>query len=100
MIQSHLNQDTQELTISIGERFDYSIHKAFRDAYRDIKTPRTNIAINLSSTKYIDSSALGMLLIAKEHAENINGVVTLVRPSETALRILKLANFDQLFKVV
>ncbi|WP_415885485.1 STAS domain-containing protein [Neptuniibacter sp. QD37_6] len=99
MIQSHLNQDNQELTISIGERFDYSVHKAFRDAYREITTPKTHIAINLSSTRYIDSSALGMLLLAKEHAEGINGKVTLVRPSETAFKILKLANFDQLFTV-
>ena len=99
MIQSRMAKDNRELAISVAERFDYSVHKEFRDAYRSINIPRTNISINLSATKYIDSSALGMLLLAKEHAEGLGGSVSLVRPSEAAFKILKVANFDQIFTV-
>lgn len=99
MINSRLDQNSRSLTISVAERFDYSVHKDFRDAYKSVTTPKTNFSINLSATKYIDSSALGMLLLAKEHADNLGGSVTLVRPSDASMKILKVASFDTIFNI-
>lgn len=99
MLNTQLSYDQRELTICISDKFDYSLYKEFRDAYKEIKKPNTNFCIDLSGTRYIDSSALGMLLLVKEHAEKLGGRVYLKHPSKNSMKILEIANFDQLFQI-
>lgn len=94
------DQAKNECSIRVQEKFDYSIHKEFRNAYSSVSHPKTHYRIDLSSTIYIDSSALGMLLLAKEHADKLGGAVTLTRPSEAAMKILAVANFDKIFNII
>ena len=47
----------------------------------------------------MDSSALGMLLLLREHAKCRGGSVFIERPSEQVDSILKVANFEQLFTI-
>ena len=53
--------------------------------------------INLKRVEYLDSSALGMLLILKEHAELNRRHVVLCSPSEPAKKMFNLVGFDRLF---
>lgn len=54
------------LHIKIGGRFDFSVHKQFRDATSQVLTHVKKIEVDLSSADYLDSSALGMLLILRD----------------------------------
>ena len=64
-IQASMSTDSQVLTISVNGRFDFSAHQDFRNAYeRGGLTPRQYV-VDLQDTDYIDSSALGMLLLLK-----------------------------------
>ena len=92
-----LNERT--IQINVGERFDYSMHKAFRDAYSQYSDAGLTYKVNLSKSSHMDSSALGMILLLKEHAEKQGGQLILQRPSDTVLKILKIANFDKLVKI-
>ena len=92
-----LNDHTVKM--NVGARFDYSVHKEFREAYIGHKSPRLLFNVDLSEAYHMDSSALGMLLLLKEHAEKLAGKVILVQPSETVLKVLKIANFDKLFNI-
>ena len=69
-----------------------------RDAERDREPRPRNFVVDLSRTSYLDSSALGMLLILREHA-GADAEVTLANPAPAVREILKLSNFDQLFKI-
>ncbi|MCP1675574.1 anti-anti-sigma factor [Natronocella acetinitrilica] len=91
-------RDANELVIRINGEFDFGLHRQFRDAYRD-ESGVTRYVVDLSDTEYMDSSALGMLLLLREHAEARNGKVFLKGVDGEIERILRIANFHQLFSV-
>lgn len=51
------------VTITLGEKFDFSHASEFRSIYEQLdKSEVTKVIISFSKTRYMDSSALGMLL--------------------------------------
>lgn len=64
-----------------------------------LKTSEPNVIIDLSDTAYIDSAALGMLLLARHRAEQRGKTITLQGATGTVLQVLQIANFDRLFWV-
>lgn len=93
------NDEKKTATIQVEGQFDFSLHQAFRDAYRDLILPGTHVRLDLSKTSYMDSSALGMILLLKEHTDKLGGKITLVSPSEAVNKILTIANFHKLLPV-
>ncbi len=98
-ISSQFNSETKTASLQVEGQFDFSLHQAFRDAYRNLTTPGTSIRLDLSKTSYMDSSALGMILLLKEHADKHGGKLTLVSPSASVEKILTIANFHKLMTV-
>ena len=92
------DQGSHHLTIKIDGRFDFSLHKTFRDAYRDMD-PSLTYLIDVSSTEYLDSSALGMLLLLKKHADGGDGKVVIEQPQPEVKKVLSIANFDKVFEI-
>lgn len=86
------------LKIRLSGRFDFSGHKDFRSAYRDEEPGRT-FYVDMRDVNYIDSSALGMLLLLKKHADNGNGKVIIQTPQEDVRKVLDIANFDKIFQI-
>ena len=86
-----------ELQIEIEGRFDFSAHQDFRAAYEGRRFERYEV--DLRKTSYLDSSALGMLLLLRDHAGGETGHVRLVNCNADVRRILGIANFDQLFAI-
>jgi HptB-dependent secretion and biofilm anti anti-sigma factor len=90
-----------KLTIKLQGRFDVSSHRAFRDSYasglgaQDVH----EFEIDLNNVEYLDSSALGMLLMLREKAQASNQSVTLANCSGTVKQILDVANFARLFSM-
>jgi anti-anti-sigma factor len=87
-------------TIVLTGRFDFQAHQVFRrtiDAL--LKSGKVQLTVDLSAVNFIDSSALGMLLLARECCEKAGGGVTLDRPQDYVDKVLKLCHFDQLFAV-
>ncbi|MBK1673029.1 anti-anti-sigma factor [Ectothiorhodospira shaposhnikovii] len=96
-ISRHIDEQNSLITIRIQGRFDFSEHRPFRDAYRDIPPGFARYLVDLSEASYLDSSALGMLLLLREHAGADIGRVTIEGCTGDVMRILKIANFDRLF---
>jgi HptB-dependent secretion and biofilm anti anti-sigma factor len=93
-----VSPDQNRVDITITGRFDFSLHDDFRDAYRR-QTSAGEYRVHLDATEYIDSSALGMLLLLSEHAESRHGRVVLAGPTPGVRRTLAIANFDKLFRI-
>lgn len=89
------SSETKTVNILVSQQFDYSVHQAFRDAYRNVSVPNSCFVVDLSKATYMDSSALGMILLLKEHAEKLGGKVVISKPNESVHKILTIANFDQ-----
>ena len=97
-VSSALTADKSRLDIHVSGRFDFALHREFRDAYRHHDSAKS-IVVNMSKADYMDSSALGMLLLLKEYAGEKNVTVELSAPSPAIKKILTIANFDKLFKI-
>lgn len=87
-------------TISINGRFDFTLHKEFRNSYKDAAAD-AEFEVNASGMEYMDSSALGMLLLLREHAEgNQAGKrVKIVGCNDEIKKILDVSNFSKLFDI-
>lgn len=96
-VTRRLDEEHAQVTITIEGRFDFSQHKSFREAYRDIDPKAMGFIIDLADASYLDSSALGMLLLLREYAGSEKGPVRISGCGEDVRRVLKIANFEKLF---
>jgi anti-anti-sigma factor len=61
-------------TIALSGRFDFSAHQAFREACAAALDAAQigELKVDLAGVDYLDSSALGMLLLLREKAQAVN----------------------------
>lgn len=63
-----------------------------------LKNKPSNIFINLENIEYIDSTALGLMILAKKEANKQNCAITVITPKdENVMSILKMTKFDEIF---
>ncbi|HRL93305.1 MAG: STAS domain-containing protein [Pseudomonas sp.] len=98
-ISTQLSADGQELTIAIQGRFDFGAHQAFRDAYERVDGTPKRYQVDLQGTTYLDSSALGMLLLLRDHAGGDHAQIRLLNCNGDVRKILAISNFEQLFQI-
>ena len=96
-INSSVSADGLTLTIQIEGRFAYAVHEEFRAAYHELEEKPKKVVVDMSGADYLDSSALGMLLMLREHFSGDGSGISIEGTSSEIQRIFKVANFDQLF---
>ena len=96
-ISINVLKDNKSATIKINGRFDFSLHNDFRKSYKDVNLTAGEYIVDLSTTEYLDSSALGMLLLLKEHADSQSSTVKITGFSSEIKEILTIASFDKIF---
>jgi anti-anti-sigma factor len=96
-VTQKINASTAALVLA--GRFDFNSHRDFRDAYEHaLKTEGVRtLDVDLAKVEYLDSSALGMLLLLKERAAENSIQVSLDGCTGTVQQILEIANFNKLF---
>ncbi len=98
-ISTTVSAGGSKVTIAISGKFDFQLYDEFRSAYTDTAGSGVNYEINLSATDYLDSSALGMLLLLREHAGGESSKVHITMASEDVKKVLDVANFGKLFEI-
>jgi len=98
-VKTYISDDQNHLSIIVEERFDFSQHQYFRDAYSKHTNKGMLFSLDLSQTSYMDSSALGMILLLKDHAESIDGKIVLRKPNDAITKILEIAQFHRLMSI-
>lgn len=98
-VHTRRSDDGATLTIAIEGRFDFSTHQAFRDAYEKDASDVRHYVIDMTDTSYLDSSALGMLLLLRDYAGGDNAKVEIENCNSDVRRILTISNFEQLFAI-
>ncbi len=97
-ISSSYNENEKQLTISISGNFDYLLHKALRDAYRDLPSG-VKYVLDLNKTEHLDSSALGMLLLLRDHAGGDSSEIQIRGCRANVRKIFEIAHFGRLFEI-
>jgi anti-anti-sigma factor len=98
-VTTETSKDGTKLTISIKGRFDFAKHSEFRESYEKLGTKPDSVVIDLKEATYLDSSALGMLLLLRDHAGGDSSDVSLINSSSDVRKILAISNFDKLFDI-
>lgn len=96
-VTSQCSPDGQELTIQVQGRFDFSSHREFRDAIRACPRKPQRYVVDLRMTEYMDSSALGMLLLLREEAGGDSKSVYLRNANAEIRQVLTISNFQKMF---
>lgn len=98
-ITSTLSSDSNELTIKVQGRFDFSSLQQFRNAYEKINPKPKSYIIDLKESDYLDSSALGMLLALRDYAGGDAANIRIINSNSDIKKILVITKLDELFKV-
>jgi len=89
-----------QLIIKIQGRFDFSVHQDFKTAYESTDKKSPSYQIDMSGTSYLDSSALGMLLLLRDYAGGDAASISISNASADIRKILTISNFEQLFNII
>lgn len=98
-IKSALSATCEVFTIEVEGRFDFVFHQDFRNAYELLAKAPSRYVIDLQATTYVDSSALGMLLLLRDFAGGDTADITVINCNDDVKKILLISKFDQLFQI-
>lgn len=87
------------VTLSIDGIFDVSVYELFKEACNTHISDTAQFVIDMDKTTYMDSSALGMLLLLREKTHGDKDRVKLINVGESVLNILEVAQFQKLFNI-
>jgi len=97
-VTSELSNGGKTITIKVNGRFDFAVQNEFRDCYYNIKSAEgSKFIIDMSGANYMDSSALGMLLMMREFLGGNSADISIINTSADIKNILTVANFQSLF---
>jgi anti-anti-sigma factor len=88
-------------TLALEGRFDFNSHRDFRGAYDGLLGDPgvREIVVDFAKVDYLDSSALGMLLLLREKSESGGKSIVLTGLQGTVKQVLEIANFQRLFTI-
>jgi len=89
-------QKNECLTISVDGRFDYSCYRDFKNSYLTQKIDVQKYVVDFDNTTFIDSSALGMLLLLKDFVGDEKSII-LLNAKNKVKEALDVAMFGQIF---
>lgn len=87
-----------EYTIFVKNNFTHICLSKYQTILEEIQF-NYSVIIDLSECNYMDSSALGMLLLLLEKLNNDDEKVIIRNPSNIVKKILDISRFDLLFTI-
>jgi anti-anti-sigma factor len=98
-IQTHKGNGSA--TIVLKGRFDFQAHRAFRVACEDTLAAADvqSVEVDLDGVEYLDSSALGMLLLLRDKGKSRNKAISLANCRGSVRQVLDIANFGKIFPI-
>ena len=100
-MQATVSKESGKTVIKLSGRFDFNAHRDFRVAYEALlgDPSVTTVAVDFDGVDYLDSSALGMLLMLRDKLGGQNKMVVLTSVKGSVKQVLDIANFGKLFQI-
>ena len=100
-MQTMVHTDGSVARILLRGRFDFGSHREFKTSYEAPLGAAgvSELHIDMGGVEYLDSSALGMLLILKERAGATNKQIAITNCRGAVKQVLDIANFSKLFQI-
>jgi anti-anti-sigma factor len=99
-LESHIEGTTG--TVVLHGLFNFAAHADIKPAvYPLLEQPDLKqICMDMTDVSYLDSSALGLLLVFKEMAGPKGKAISIRNPSTQVMKILKIVKFETLFTII
>lgn len=100
-MQASVTKEGSRASIKLNGRFDFNTHRDFRAAYEPLVSDGAvrEVVVDFSGVDYLDSSALGMLLMLRDKVTGAGKEVSLSNVKGNVKQVLDIANFGKLFKI-
>lgn len=87
--------------LRLDGRFDFNAQSVFRRATEDVTSMVEGnlLEVDLAGVPYLDSSALGMLLMLRDRARHHGLRVSLIHAQGNVRQVLDIANFGRIFEI-
>ncbi|MBF0370912.1 MAG: STAS domain-containing protein [Magnetococcales bacterium] len=95
-IQKEITLEATRLNI-IGT-FNFLLYQEFLGSIQD-PFPGRDYVVDLSQTSFMDSSALGMLLLLRKQAQENNARISIINSNSVVRKILYTANLNRFFDI-
>lgn len=100
-MQVNMTSSGGKIVIGLQGRFDFNAHREFREAVdQAMKDTAHHIHVDLGGVDYLDSSALGMLLMMRDKAKGVGKEIVLANAHGPVKQVIDIANFSKLFAVI
>lgn len=97
-IKTEYSTYVDTLKIIISGKFTHAVHPEFTSAYKSLPpSNRRKYIIDLAAAEYMDSAALGMLLVLRERSGGDHSQITLSGAKDDVKKILDISGFERLF---
>lgn len=88
------------LKVKVSGRFVFNLHDRFRNVTKLAEHGVKQIVIDLDNTNYVDSSALGMLLLLRDKFTGDQNAIQIRNARKDVKKILEIAHFNKLFNLL
>ena len=97
----NITQDTVDanMILHLDGRFDFGVRKIFKEAVDGVSVEGSSVVLDLENVAFVDSSALGLLVICHQNLKNKNVSFCLVNPQTYVKQVLDLANIGKMIPI-
>ncbi|MGE5470005.1 MAG: STAS domain-containing protein [Bacteroidota bacterium] len=101
-MQTNVVIEAGKAVIKLNGRFDFNTHRDFRAAYEPLIADAAvkAVTVDFAGVDYLDSSALGMLLMLRDKMGGASKEVALAGVRGNVKQVLDIANFGKLFQIL
>jgi HptB-dependent secretion and biofilm anti anti-sigma factor len=93
--------DGNKCSIAVEGKFTFSDHLAFKKIFEIFTNSNIKeLEIDIHNITFVDSAALGLLLLLKDNCTSHGVALTLLRPQGQVQKMLKISRFYELFKII
>jgi HptB-dependent secretion and biofilm anti anti-sigma factor len=87
-----------EMTLTITGDFNRSMVVPFQETFKS-QAKKQRYVVDLKGTQFIDSSAIGALMVLREYAGEGDADITLAHANEDIMYLLTLVKMEYLFTI-
>lgn len=99
-LSADYNETSRVVRVTISDQFDLSLHQEFGNIIKAAKERGDcRYIIDMGAVKYMDSSALGMLLLLRDSVGRDKSNIEIIRCQSSVKDIFSIANFSKLFNI-
>lgn len=100
-MQIQVEKDSGKARLVLRGRFDFETNRDFRTACEDplASSDVHAIEVDMNGVEYLDSSALGMLLVLRDKGSAANKSIAISNCRGQVREVLDIANFGKLFSI-